>query len=68
MRKPIFRILKSKKDIKQSKPKKIIYLKKFDDFNKQTEPAVKIVYEVINNELISKLETRQNVNCSYLLE
>jgi len=62
-RKPIFRILKSKKEtIKQSKPKKRGYLKKFDEFTEQTEPAVKLVYEVVNNEIISKLETRQNTN------
>jgi len=43
--KPIFRILKSKKETIE-----------------QTEPAVKVVYEVVNNEIISKLETRQNTN------
>lgn len=60
-RKPIFRIFKSKKEtIKQPKPQKSGYLKKFDEFTEQAEPAVKIVYEVVNNEIVSKLETRQN--------
>ena len=69
-RKPIFRFIKSKKVILEktkTKTKRKGYLLKFSEFCKEEEiiePATKIVYEIVNNELISKIETRQN-NISY---
>ena len=65
-KKPIFRFIKSKKVILE-KTKRKGYLLKFSEFCKDEEiiePAIKIVYEIVNNELISKIETRQN-NISY---
>ena len=54
-RKPIFRFIKPKnKQIIKSSNKLL-------EDNK--EPAIKIVYEIVNNELISKIETR-TVNSS----
>ena len=64
-KKPIFRFIKSKKVILE-KTKRKGYLLKFSEFCKEEEiiePATKIVYEIVNNELISKIETR-TVNSS----
>ena len=64
-KKPIFRFIKSKKVILE-KTKRKGYLLKFSEFCKDEEiiePAIKIVYEIVNNELISKIETR-TVNSS----
>ena len=64
-KKPIFRLIKSKKVILE-KTKRKGYLLKFSEFCKDEEiiePAIKIVYEIVNNELISKIETR-TVNSS----
>lgn len=49
---PIFRIIKSKKeDIKFNKTKEII------DSIEITEPSTKVVYDLVGNKLVSRIET-----------
>jgi len=66
-RKPIFRILKTKKyKIKNYKIKKYSVFSEKNEVIKEFEPSVKIVYELENNKLISKIETRQEYNTNYI--